>query len=212
MRSAILASVALGLISACSGDAASTSALETPADAGVADAPPPDAAPCLPGASTADCQKCTYGAAACDVACPPSGTVIPWPEPAAYQHACSVHTCCSCQLDTWQAAPLACETECTALSRIWRDIVAKPAVVACARREDCQWVEGAGTCDCAPSISGDCAFAVNLAAYQASGAPQVAASFHGSSCTMLGICDCGPPQGLDCIDGVCRIASFASCF
>src|SRR5262249_1376813 len=175
------------------------------------DAHPPDAAPCLPGASAAHCQKCTYTPSACEVACPASGQPIRWPIPAEYQHACSVPSCCICQFDSWQSSPLACETECDGLARQWREIVARPEVVACARREDCNFVEGVGTCDCAPSISGDCAFAVNVAAYQASGATTIATTFH-ASCQGPGVCDCGPPQSVDRIDGVCKIGSFASCF
>src|SRR5262249_41287470 len=116
MRLAILVSVGLGLMVGCGTDSMSQAPLGGPvaaADPAVRDAPPPR--PCPPGARAADRQKCPYGASSCEVACPGSGQPIPWPIPAEYQHACSVHTCCICQFDSWQVSSLACETECDGL-------------------------------------------------------------------------------------------------
>src|SRR5262249_9154843 len=152
----------------------------------------------------------TYGADRCEVACPPPGESVPWPTPPQYQHACSTNSCCICQFDSWQTSSLRCETNCEALVGQWRATVASPQIVACQRKEDCGVVSQPMTCDCTPSIGG-CGQAVNLAAYGASGAPALANMFMGS-CTKSGICDCGPAQGLDCVGGVCTIASFASCF
>jgi len=197
----IAASLSVGLALGCGNGTGSTAQTSTAADGAVT---------CLVGASAADCAKCTYDADRCEVACPTAGDSIPWPTPPQYQHACSTHSCCMCQFDSWQSSFLRCETSCDALVRQWHDIVATPQVVACQGKWDCEVVSEVMSCNCTPSIGG-CGKAVNGAAYGASGAPALESMFT-RSCSAPAVCDCGSVPGFDCVGGVCTITSFPNCF
>jgi hypothetical protein len=196
--------IALVGVVGCGHDSAATLGVTTE----TIDAGAPDGT-CLVGSSAADCTKCgnpdpRHCAAAC------TGEPVRWPTPVEYQAACATGECSFCQFDSWVTGFVHCETQCEALAREWGAIVASAPVQACQRREDCSVVETPYSCDCHPAIGG-CGKPVNLSAYQSSAAPALAMTFN-ASCQQPGICDCGAPHGIDCVDGRCTVAGIGGCF
>jgi hypothetical protein len=175
-----------------------------------------DAIACSRGATLADCQLCQADVpASCERACPKVDCSV-YPPPAECEPICAGGTCCECQRSFgneyfWRSpqVPIKCGTSCTDMLSRWKTVVSQPSLTVCTVDSDCAAVGGAGTCGCAPSLSG-CGKAVNRAAYQASDGPTIESTFRQSCTNPFLICDCGPAY-VGCSAGQCVITGLGCC-
>lgn len=79
---------------------------------------------------------------------------------------------------------------CASLSEDWR-VAWRRLDNRCTTAEDCMVVGEPGSCDCGPTVTGDCGVATARASYVGSEAERLAQQFY-ESCTFPSICQCAP--------------------
>lgn len=84
---------------------------------------------------------------------------------------------------------------CASLSEEWR-VAWRRLENRCTTAADCMVVGEPGSCDCSPTVTGDCGVAAARASYVGSEAERLALQFY-ESCTFPSICQCAPTQA-DC--------------
>lgn len=90
---------------------------------------------------------------------------------------------------------------CASLSEEWR-VAWRRLENRCTTAADCMTVGEPGSCDCSPTVTGDCGVAAARSSYVGSEAERLAQQFY-ESCTFPSICECAPTLA-DCSpDGQC---------
>lgn len=85
---------------------------------------------------------------------------------------------------------------CASISEQWQASIAS-LENRCTTVQDCMVIGEPGSCDCGPTVTGDCGAAVARASYMGSEAERLAQRFEAESCDFPSICSCGPTL-LDC--------------
>jgi len=192
--------------------------VEAARDLAIEATPPSGTGTCLPGATALDCQRCgSANVAVCPQACPAVDCSVS-PAPAECTTVCK--TCCICiqayandYVWTGPNSPIPCSTFCSDTYSHWLDLMADPAMTACAAPGDCTVVGGQPPMDpCNGGVAiGGCGVAANAAAYQASAAPALEAQYPQQCPGASKAYDCGPGHAT-CLQGRCVMEGWGCCF
>lgn len=90
---------------------------------------------------------------------------------------------------------------CASLSEEWR-VAWRGLEHRCTTAADCMTVGEPGSCDCSPTVTGDCGVAAARASYMGSEAERLAQQFY-ESCMFPSICQCAPTLAECSPDGLC---------
>ena len=90
---------------------------------------------------------------------------------------------------------------CASLSEEWR-VAWRRLENRCTTAADCMTVGEPGSCDCSPTVTGDCGVAAARASYMGSEAERLAQQFY-EGCMFPSICQCAPTLAECSPDGQC---------